>query len=89
MTALLTEDEAAKRLHISARLLRDIRSKGRIRYVALSAKRIRYRPEDCDEYIESRVTKVEPHPDPKPKLGRPRRQRSVAEIIPFSQQAKR
>ncbi len=51
MTALLTEAEAAERLHISARTLRDIRRQGGIHYVAISRRKILYRPEDCDEYI--------------------------------------
>lgn len=85
-TALLSEPEAAARLHISARLLRELRRQGHIRYVALSARRIAYRPEDCDEFVESRVRKVEPCPAPKPQ-PRSTKARSgrTADIITFSE----
>ena len=48
---LLTPMEAAKRLHISDKTLRRIRQQGHIRYVALTERKIRYRPEDCDAYL--------------------------------------
>ena len=83
---LLTEAEAARRLRLGARTLRDLRRRGLIRYVALTARKIMYRPEDCTAYIESRVQLNEPAP----KAGRPNRtRRRSAVIIPFSQQAGR
>ena len=85
MTALLlSEPEAAARLHISPRLLRDLRKHGEIRYVALSARRIAYREEDCAEYIANRVRKAEPCPEAKPKPSVQKRAGS-SNIIPFSQ----
>ena len=52
---LLTEEEAATFLRMSPRTLRDLRRARAIRYVALSARKIAYRVEDCEEYIASRV----------------------------------
>ncbi|HEY6814063.1 MAG TPA: helix-turn-helix domain-containing protein [Croceibacterium sp.] len=49
---LYTEREAAKILGLSARTLRDLRAKGEIRYVRLSARIIRYAATDIAEYIE-------------------------------------
>ena len=57
---LLTPMEAAARLHISDKTLRRIRQQGHIRYVALTERKIRYRPEDCDAYLASRVREDEP-----------------------------
>lgn len=51
----LTETEAAEFLGIGARTLRELRREGRIRYVALTARKIAYRLEDCEEYIASCV----------------------------------
>ncbi|WP_375194754.1 helix-turn-helix domain-containing protein [Sphingobium sp.] len=52
---LLTPTEAAKRLHISDKTLRRLRQQGHIRYVAITERKIRYRPEDCDAYVSARV----------------------------------
>ena len=52
---LLTPLEAAKRLHISDKTLRRLRQQGHIRYVAITERKIRYRPEDCDAYVAARV----------------------------------
>lgn len=52
---LLTEDEAAAFLRIGARTLRELRRTRQIRYVALTARKIAYRLEDCEEYIAGRV----------------------------------
>lgn len=87
MTQLLTEAQAAERLLISLSNLRDIRRRGGIRYVAISTRRIAYRPEDCDEYVLAHLRVEEARPDPKPK-GRRRSvsgNRPSASIIPFSQ----
>lgn len=45
MTALLTEREVAAMLHVSPRTLRDLRSKGMIRYVRLSPRKIALTPD--------------------------------------------
>ena len=56
---LLTPLEAALRLHVSDKTLRRIRQQGHIRYVALTERKIRYRPEDCDAYVASRIREDE------------------------------
>ena len=83
MTALLAPPEAAKRLHISERTLRDLKRRGKIRYVAVSALRIAYREDDLAEYIDSRVQLDEvgeTAPAPKQRASK----RPTA-IVPFSQ----
>ncbi|MEV5032130.1 helix-turn-helix domain-containing protein [Sphingobium sp. LMC3-1-1.1] len=52
---LLTPAEAAERLHISDKTLRRLRQQGHIRYVAITDRKIRYRPEDCDAYVANRI----------------------------------
>ena len=88
---LLTEAEAAARLCLSPRLLRSLRKQGHIRYVALSARRIAYRTEDCDAYVESRVRRDETCASPMPsRPGRPRTRRAGGVIVSFSElQARR
>ncbi|WP_413714853.1 helix-turn-helix domain-containing protein [Sphingobium sp. B2D3C] len=56
---LLTPAQAAARLHISDKTLRRLRQQGHIRYVAITERKIRYRPEDCDAYVASRVRENE------------------------------
>lgn len=56
MTELLTHTDAAARIGVCAKTLRQLRKQGLIRYVAVTARLIKYRPEDCDAYLESRVT---------------------------------
>lgn len=53
MPDLLSHDQAAARLHVCAKTLRRIRQKGLIRYVAVTERKIFYRPEDCDAYLAS------------------------------------
>lgn len=60
MIELLTEKEAAARLRISERTLRNIRGQGDIAYVRIGKRIVRYRPEDCDSFIESRVHRAKP-----------------------------
>lgn len=89
---LLTEEEAAKFLLMSPRTLRDLRRARAIRYVALSARKIAYRLEDCEEYIASRV-RLDSGASDDDRGGRGKdrrgRRRSVAprhdNIVPFSQ----
>ncbi|WP_186729151.1 helix-turn-helix domain-containing protein [Sphingomonas panacisoli] len=69
MTALLKPDEAAARLMVSARTLRDLKRRGLIRYIALTDRLIAYRAEDCDEYLEARLRQDEP---PCPSTDRPK-----------------
>lgn len=80
---LLTEEEAAERLLMHPRTLRKLRQAGEIRYVALAGRKIAYRPEDCEAYVQSRV-RVQP---PMPRSGaRPRSvgNRRTGVIVPFS-----
>ena len=81
MTALLTEQEAAARLRIGERTLRDERKRGAIRYVLLGKRKIFYRPEDCDDYVAACLKVEQPcHTNPKPK----RAGVSSGKIVPFS-----
>lgn len=79
---LLTEEQAAARLLLCPRTLRRLRQAGEIRYVALAGRKIAYRAEDCQAYIEQRLRQ-----DPAPR--RSSRPKSVANrgggnIVPFS-----
>lgn len=89
---LLTEEEDATFLRMGTRTLRELRRARQIRYVALSARKIAYRLEDCEEYIASRVRldSAECRDDRggKGKGARSRARRSAPRydnIVPFSQ----
>lgn len=87
MTGLLiTSAEAAAELRICEKSLRKLRKAGLIRYVSIGERGIMYRPEDCAEYIASRVRRDEPCQKPKapPAKGRARAQ-GPSNIIPFSE----
>jgi excisionase family DNA binding protein len=84
---LLTPDEAAGRLGVGERTLRDLRKRGLIRYVAVTERKIMYRPEDCEAFIESRSRLAEPTTPPKrPPTNRPRRQ---GQVIPLFSEVSR
>jgi hypothetical protein len=88
MSALLSPEEAAKRVRVCERTLRDLRKRGLIRYVAVTDRKIFYRPEDCDEYLASRLrldTPCETRPRGK-RAGRAGVK--TGNIIPFSQRRK-
>lgn len=88
MSSLLTEKEAAAMLHMSERLLREKRRHGEIRYVALSARKIAYRQEDCAEYIEARARiDVPVTTSHTMSSGRTKGRRPV--VVPFSQRKAR
>jgi hypothetical protein len=80
---LLTEEQAAKRLLIHPRTLRKLRQAGAIRYVALTGRRIGYRPEDCIAYVESQL-RQEQHAPPRGRSSRAAGNRREGNIIPFS-----
>jgi hypothetical protein len=80
---LLTEEQAAKRLLMHPRTLRKLRQAGAIRYVALTGRRVAYRPEDCVAYVESRG-RQEQAPPPRTRKSRAAGNRRVGNIIPFS-----
>ena len=96
MTQLLTEAEAADYLRIGTRTLRELRRQRKIRYVALTDRKIAYRLEDCEEYIASRLRldSVPVRADPagpgacgKGQRGRARAGAPVrhGNVVPFSQ----
>lgn len=82
MTELLTPDEAAARLRVKERTLRGIRQRGEIRYVLIGARKIFYRPEDCEEYLAAQV-RVE-QVCPTGSKSQRRKASSDGKIIPFS-----
>lgn len=88
-TRLLTEEEAAQFLRIGTRTLRELRRDRQIRYVAISARKIAYRLEDCEEYIAARVRlDSAPKKDGKGKGARGRAKPAAARddvVVPFSQ----
>lgn len=55
MSDYLTEAQAAERLHVCTRTLRRIRQSGAIRFVAVTARTILYRPEDIEAFVEQRA----------------------------------
>jgi hypothetical protein len=57
---LLTEAEAARLIHVSPRTLRALRSRGEIRYVRPSPRKVFYTAEDCAEFIASRTRQDDP-----------------------------
>jgi hypothetical protein len=80
---LLTEEQAAERLLMHPRTLRKLRQAGAIRYVALTGRKVAYKPEDCIAYIESRSRQEEP-PMHRPRAGRSVGNRRNGNIVPFS-----
>lgn len=82
---LLTEPEAAERLRLSARVLRQARQEGLLRYI-LRGRSVRYTIADLESYIDQ-LRQVQT-PCFKPSQPKPRTQgRKVAPgvIIPFSE----
>jgi hypothetical protein len=83
---LLTSAEAAAWLKLGEKTLRKLRKAGLIRYVANGDRGIMYRPEDCAEYVASRVRRDEPCEAVKPPTPKGRgKPRHGANIIPFSE----
>ena len=73
MSALLTADEAARRLFVCSKIVGQLRRAGKLRYVAVTDRKFLYRPEDCDAYLASRERMVEPAT---PKRAEPKRRQS-------------
>lgn len=68
MTDLLTPEEAARRIRVSTKTLRQLRREGLIRYVAVTERKILYRPEDCAAFVEARTRTDDPtHVAPRPR----------------------
>lgn len=91
---LLSSREAAAEIGVGERTLRDLRRRGLIAYVALTDRLIMYRPEDCADYLASRLRKDEPCPETQPsplKRPRPVAGRRLAQaggtVVPFEQLA--
>jgi len=93
MIQLLTEAEAAQLLRIGERTLRELRKARKIRYVAITARKIAYRLEDCEEYIAScvRLDSAERGNDGQMQgkggrgRARPAASMRTGNIVPFSQ----
>jgi hypothetical protein len=81
---LLTEAEAAARLRVCTKTLRSLRRTGQIRYVAVTQRKILYRPEDCDAFVDARSRTEEPvsytPPRPRPRTGK----RHGATVVSFT-----
>jgi excisionase family DNA binding protein len=80
---LLTEEQAAERLLMHPRTLRKLRQEGAIRYVALTGRKVAYKPEDCIAYIESR-SRQEPAAPQRSRPGRSTGNRRGGNILTFS-----
>jgi hypothetical protein len=52
---LLTHDQAAAHIHVCPKTLRSLRQRGLIPYVAITARKKLYRPEDLDAFLASQV----------------------------------
>lgn len=87
LDTLLTPEEAAARIRVCTKTLRELRRKGLIRYVALTARKILYRPEDCAAFVASKVRQDDPAAEPTPR-PRPRRTSpgKVGNVISFTAQ---
>ncbi|WP_081476885.1 helix-turn-helix domain-containing protein [Sphingomonas sp. PAMC 26605] len=81
---LLTPEEAAERIHVCTKTLRQLRREGHIRYVAITDRVIRYRPEDCDEFIEGRVRKAPECPSTSRKTRRTSTSTSSGKVVAFT-----
>jgi len=79
---LLTEPEAAEALQVCARMLREARKAGELRYV-LIGRSVRYTLEDLESYVDSRRQVSSPCPAQLPPPKRTTRKQGDAQIIPF------
>ena len=82
VTTLLTPEEAAKRIGVCVKTLRLIRNEGSIPYVAVTARKHFYRPEDCDAFLEQRVTTARPRG---PTRRKSTRRRQEGNVVSFTQ----
>lgn len=80
-TTLLTHGEAAAYLRICPKTLRSIRQRGLIRYVAVTSRKIFYRPEDCDAYLAACV-RTEVHQPTERRGGKPLK--GAGNVVSFS-----
>jgi excisionase family DNA binding protein len=77
---LLTPEQAAERLRVSTKTLRQLRQRGLIRYVAVTQRKLLYRPEDCDAFVQSRLTVEEA---PMLTRNRPTRRAKSGNVVSF------
>ncbi len=83
MSALMTEPEAAERLRLCARTLREARKAGKLHYV-LIGRAVRYTEQDLEAFIDSlrTVQKQCPPKSPPTRNAKPSRKSGV--IVPFT-----
>jgi hypothetical protein len=81
---LLTEEQAAERLLMRPRTLRKLRQEGAIRYVALTGRRVAYRPEDCEAFVEAQSRIETPQVCPTRRSVQVVGKRRHGNIVPFS-----
>ena len=85
---LWTQEQAAEHLHVSTKTLRQLRQRGLIRYVAVTERKILYRPEDCAAFVESRARQEEFNdlspPRPRRRTGRAK----AGNVISFTERRK-
>ncbi|WP_375292436.1 helix-turn-helix domain-containing protein [Sphingomonas melonis] len=81
---LLTPEQAAARLHVCTKTLRRLRDDGHIRYVAITDRKIRYRPEDCDDYVAARARKAPECPSTSRKTRRISTSTSSGKVVAFT-----
>ena len=82
---LLTEPEAAERLRMSARVLRQARQEGQLRYI-LRGRSVRYTIADLESYIDQlRQVQTPCFTPPSPRPRTPGRKAAPGVIIPFSE----
>lgn len=86
MKLTLTEAEAAQQLGLSPRTLADLRRSGKIRFVALSARKIAYRPEDVLAYRDDQARLAVPVVPARPRIAKLVR---TGNVVPFSQRRRR
>lgn len=86
-TDFLTSKQAADRICVGERTLRDLRKRGLIRYVAVTERKIMYRPEDCDEYLASRLRRDESCPKHQKPPRRTKGRQYRGNVIPFEKLA--
>jgi hypothetical protein len=79
---LLTEEEAASLLLMHPRTLRKLRQAGAIRYVAVTGRKIAYRPEDCEAFVQERSRLETPQEATLRGRARPRR-REGGNVLSF------
>ncbi|WP_428480375.1 helix-turn-helix domain-containing protein [Sphingomonas beigongshangi] len=84
MGDLLTPEEAAKRLHVCTKTLRRLRTNGQIRYVAITDRKILYRPEDCDDFVAACARKAPECPSTSRKTRRISTSTSSGKVVAFT-----